>query len=72
MNSKSFEDAKGLCLNLIDTVRAEHAKSLPPQQPIASQLPSYAQPQLPYQPGMPYAQPGQSNAIGQCPFLSFL
>ena len=65
-NPKSFEDAKGLCVNLIDTVRAEHAKSLSVQQPIASQAPSYAQPQLPYQPGLPYAQPGQSNSTGQC------
>ena len=35
-NPKSFEDAKGLCVNLIDTVRADYAKMFsqpPPAQP---------------------------------------
>lgn len=52
-NPKSFEDAKGLAVNLIDTVRAEHAKlyAVPtiPQQPAAvpaqSQTPMQSMPQ---------------------------
>ena len=52
-NPKSFEDAKGLAVNLIDTVRAEHAKlySAPavPQQlaslPMQSQAPMQSMPQ---------------------------
>lgn len=43
-NSKGFEEAKGLCVNLIDTVRAEHSKMFPPQMPTASQPPIQAQP----------------------------
>lgn len=46
-NSKSFEEAKGLCVNLIDTVRAEHSKIFPPQMPMASQPPTQAQPHVP-------------------------
>lgn len=42
-NAKSFEDAKGLCVNLIDTVRAEHGKMFPPQLPMASQPPAQVQ-----------------------------
>ena len=61
---KSFEEAKGLCVNLIDTVRAEHAKTLSAQQPVASQAPSYAQAQLPIQASMPHAQPASSAFAG--------
>ncbi|DBA75084.1 TPA: hypothetical protein ACH3X1_010412 [Trebouxia sp. C0004] len=46
-NSKSFEEAKGLCVNLIDTVRAEHSKMFPPQMPMASQPPFQAQTHAP-------------------------
>ncbi|KAL0045591.1 hypothetical protein WJX82_010794 [Trebouxia sp. C0006] len=46
-NSKSFEEAKGLCVNLIDTVRAEHSKMFPPQTPMVSQPPTQAQSHAP-------------------------
>lgn len=69
-NPKSFEDAKGLSANLIDTVRGEHAKSLSAQQPVAPQPSPYAQPQPSYQPSMPYAQAEQANPgpTGQCAY----
>lgn len=62
-NPKSFDDAKGLCVNLIDTVRAEHAKMFPPRLPQASQLPAQPQPHISVPLNMPHSQ-------GGCPVVS--
>ena len=65
-NPKSFDDAKGLCVNLIDTVRAEHAKMFPPRLPQASQLPAQPQPHISVPPNMPHSQGGVPSGQYHC------
>lgn len=51
---KAFGDATKLAQNLIDTVRAEHAKAYPYVPPAAGGPPAYGSAPPPQQPGPPY------------------